>query len=311
MADKSNGAKLQSLSEDDWKFLIRRIKDQKCTPIIGPGAYTEFSPLNVRIVESWTSSRPDYPFKGYYEIGRVAQFMSVVAPDPLVPKDDFIKQYKGLAAPDFGNPDEPHRVLASLPLPVYITTNYDDFMFQALSKRPDKDKTPIREFCRWNKSLQDYKTVDFEENPPTVANPVVYHLHGYSRLADSLVLTDDDYLDFLVNISEDDSLIPERIQRSMTGCSLLLLGYQLDDWNFRVLFRSIVSFLQKGLERRAHVSVQLVPKYGDQVTQEQVENAQTYFERYFGIRKVKVYWGTCQQFVVELRERWEASSNDE
>ena len=39
-------------------------------------------------------------------------------------------------------------------------------------------------------------------------NPVVFHLHGHLGLAESLVLTEDDYLDFLVSISRNDDLIP-------------------------------------------------------------------------------------------------------
>ena len=36
---------------------------------------------------------------------------------------------------------------------------------------------------------------------PTPANPLVYHLHGHLEMPQSLVLTEDDYLEFLVRIS--------------------------------------------------------------------------------------------------------------
>ena len=36
---------------------------------------------------------------------------------------------------------------------------------------------------------------------PSPQTPVVYHLHGHRSVIDSLVLTEDDYLDYLVNMS--------------------------------------------------------------------------------------------------------------
>ena len=39
-----------------------------------------------------------------------------------------------MKSPDFRAPSEPHAVLADLPLPIYMTTNYDDFMVKALGK---------------------------------------------------------------------------------------------------------------------------------------------------------------------------------
>lgn len=307
MAAELNGNRLQSWTETDWNLLLERINAENCTPIIGPGVYSEVLPLSLKMAQAWTQEFPGYPFGEHFGMGRVAQFLATVSEDNLMPKDRVAKQFKNLKPPDFTNPDEPHRVLASLPLPVYITTNYDDYMVQALSARKEKDKNPVQEYCRWNKFLQRGKPSVFEDYTPTIANPVVYHLHGHSGKADSLVLTDDDYLDFLVNVSADNTVIPERIGESLAGTSLLLLGFQLDDWNFRVLFRSIVSFLQNGMQKK-HLSVQLAPG-GEKATPEQIQRAEVYFERYFGIRDVKVYWKTSQEFIIELRKRWEDSEN--
>ena len=51
-----------------------------------------------------------------------------MARDSLLPKQEMIKELQQRLPPDFSNPDQPHRILANLPLPVYLTTNYDDFM---------------------------------------------------------------------------------------------------------------------------------------------------------------------------------------
>ena len=92
-------------------------------------------------------------------------------------------------------------LLAELPLPIYMTTNYDDFMFRALLARK---KNVQKELCRWNKSIQEQPSLFDMGFVPTPENPVVYHLHGHKDHVGSLVLTEDDYLEFLVSISSND-----------------------------------------------------------------------------------------------------------
>ena len=132
---------------------------------------------------------------------------------------------------------------------------------------------------------------------------MVFHLHGCSDVSESLVLTEDDYLDFLVNVWKD-KLIPARIERALTGASLLFLGYSLTDWDFRVLFRSLVIYMERSIAR-SHVSVQLVP-VGKEASAEQQRRVKEHLDHYFENLKVSVYWGTCRQFVAELDRRWRA-----
>jgi hypothetical protein len=286
----------------DWNLLLDRIQDRKCTPFLGAGACFGVLPLGYEIAEECAKDY-DYPLEDCHNLARVTQFVAVKR-DSMYPKEWVLKRFfKGVGPPDFTKRDEPHGVLADLPLPVYMTTNYDDFMVRALRGR---NRDPKRELCRWNKYLRDKPSIFEEESgfEPTVANPVVFHLHGHNEVAESLVLTEDDYLDFLVNISKDQNLIPPRIQRAFTGTSLLFLGYSLFDWDFRVIFRSLVSYLERSVSR-AHVSVQLVP-LKDTAPAAQKKQAQDYLNDYFGELKVQVYWGTCREFAAELRRRWEA-----
>ena len=98
---------------------------------------------------------------------------------------------------------------------LYLTTNYDDFMTKALRLRK---KEPRREFCQWTEYIKSYPTV-FKTDPtyePSPANPVVFHLHGHSGVADSLVLTEDDYLDFLVNVANDPAVLPPVIRSALS-----------------------------------------------------------------------------------------------
>jgi hypothetical protein len=159
-------------------------------------------------------------------------------------------------------------------------------------------KEPRRELCRWQKGdvYKDVRPVLDGTFVPEPAKPVVFHLHGHLGVPESLVLTEDDYLDFLVAVSRDELLLlPHEVQKAV-ATSLLFVGYSLSDWDFRVILRGILSRLTKS-DRWLNVTVQL-PR--DDPQQEE------YLEEYFrGLFEVKVFWGTAREFAQELREHWE------
>lgn len=292
---------METLEDRDWDSLLRRIKDGKCTPFLGAGACAGFIPLGSEIAQAWARDY-DYPLTDPWHLPRVAQFLAIKR-DPMFPKDEIVNCFQTVVSPDFDAPDEPHGVLAGLPLPIYITTNYDDFMTQALRSR---HRNPIRELCRWNSLVEDRTSVfDPGSNiEVSVANPVVFHLHGHDKVPESLVLTEDDYLDFLVAISRDSQIIPRRIEKALASTSLLFIGYSLADWDFRVLFRGLIGSLERSLGR-IRVAVQLAPKPPETegITQEQV---QQYLEDYLAQDDVRIYWGKASDFAQELKARWEA-----
>jgi len=213
-----------TLSDKDWEILLRRIEDGKCTPILGAGVNKGILPLGRDVAEKW-AEQYNYPLEDCSDLARTAQFLAITR-DKMFPKEEILKWFDKLTPTDLATSNEPLAVLADLPLPVYITTNYNDFMVRALISR---HKDPRRELCRWNSLLKARPSVFNAPSGfrPTVANPVVFHLHGHNEAPESLVLTEDDYLDFLVNISRDQDLLPPRIQEALSGASLLFVGYGL------------------------------------------------------------------------------------
>lgn len=302
-------AKTKILEESDWKLLIERMNKGQCTPIIGPGACERLIPEKHEIARNWAKTC-DYPFEESSDLARVARFRALDENDEQLPKEELAKIYGGITLPD-NDRDEPHRVLAELPFPVYITTNYDNLMLQALLRNKHRDAT--RDLCRWNRSIPaDSPRAFVKRYEPTVANPVVYQLFGAVDVIESLVLTDDDYFGFLINVSKDEKLIAPRIQKALANSSVLMLGYKLDDWDFRVLFHVFFNYLASGL-KRTHVAVQLVPKRGESI-EDQQEKAQNYLDSYLKylhnyfqykrLPEIRISVETCRNFVVELRDRW-------
>jgi len=297
MISASTKALPRSLMENDWKVLLQRIRTGRCIPFLGAGACHGTLPLGGDIAAQWASDN-NYPLDDRNDLAHVAQFLAVEY-DPYFPKIDLVDKLMRVPPPDFAGLDEPHALLADLPLPIYMTTNYDNFMVQALKRA---GRAPRTDYCAWNKFIRGQGSVFDDGFRPDVPNPLVYHLHGGIAVIESMVLTEDDYLDFLVTVARETSVLPHPIEKALAESSLLFLGYRLADWDFRVLFRSLITYMERSLSK-VHISVQLVP-VGDKASEEQTVHALKYLDKYFGKSDVKVYWGTCREFSAELRSRW-------
>ncbi len=305
-----------------WSGLQRMIARGTCTPIIGPRVHGQWLPTLSEVAQRW-SKEHGYPFDNRRELSQVARYMAssqgedfpryelvdvlmdeFVArlPEELRPDDvgmtltDLVKQvgWQNFAV---GNPNDVHRVLASVDLPLYLTTNADNFMTEALIA---EGKDPVREICPWNNFLQDIPSI-FEEDAdyePSSASPLVYHLFGTDEEVDSLVITEDNYLDFLVRISAEMERIPDYVWAALTNSSLMFLGYSLDDWEFRVIMRGLVATRDRR-RRFKHVGVQLEL---EDATAQDTEAVQTFLQQYFQEADINVFWGSTAQFIAELRE---------
>jgi hypothetical protein len=178
-------------------------------------------------------------------------------------------------------------------------------MFLALK---DRGLNPSLRVCGWNEFIREEKEAVIDGEPDS-DHPLVYHLHGHYERPQSLVLTEEDYLEFLVRLNRDGSepLLPSVIRMALKANSLLFVGYSLSDWNFRVLFRGLIGSLPANLHTLS-IAVQLDPLPRDPVEQ-WLRRAQEYVEKYFTrIQQieVRVYWGDVRTFACELSERWKA-----
>lgn len=201
---------------------------------------------------------------------------------------------------------EPHTVLARLPCPIYLSAHPWDLLAEALR---GEGKDPVVELCRWRRDVYDWPASVFEAEPdytPSVERPLVYHVFGSLEFPDSIVLTEDDYFDFLIGVTEEKSLIPPAVRRVLADSALLLIGFGLADWDVRVLLRTLVS--QEGahkLHKYRHVAAQVDLSAG--VTSP--IRARRYLERYFGKFRepsIDIYWGSVDDFAADLAEIWEA-----
>lgn len=199
--------------------------------------------------------------------------------------------------------DDPLRILASLGTAVYVTASADPLLFFALRAA---ERPPRMLYCRWRKTRDNHPAEPAYEGVPKPESPVVYYPFGVARPGeeDSLVLTEDDYLDYLIAAAEY-KLIPAVVRGTLVRSSLLFLGFTLSDLSFRVLFRLIMSLDGSSqLGDYAHVGVQVDPEAHNL---SDVERAREYLEEYFGTGRdsprIDIYWGTAADFLKELRDQ--------
>jgi len=313
---------------EKWPTLLRSIRQGKCTPILGPGLTEPLFGSRRQIARRW-AEQYHFPMAAHdrENLPQVAQYLAVNQ-DPMFPRTELAEYVRGEIVATYGadlteevrraplndlmaavgvrqrerDPAEAHRVLAQLPLPIYVTAEFSTVLSEALREAA---KDPQVELCRWNGILEALPSV-YDAEPtyrPEVRRPLVYHLFGHLKEPDSIVLTEDDYFDYLIGVTGNKDLIPGVVRRALADTALLFLGFRMDDWDFRVLFRSLMS--QEGRGRRsryAHVAVQIDPEEGRIL---EPERARRYLESYFQDADISIYWGSAEGFVRELWQRWE------
>lgn len=288
------------MEEREWRRLAGQIKSGDCTPFLGAGACHGTLPMSDELSLTWAENYR-YPFGDEANLHGVMQYAFVVEQDAVTVKQLVADHLAGLGTPDFSDPTEPHALLARYPMSVYLTTNYDDYMTQALRQ---EGKRPMTAVCPWYRGPEASAAPTLPRAyQPSGQAPLVYHLHGSFDDPASLVIAEDDYVEFLMSLvmdrgMNDHRIVPMQLLPALTRQPLLFIGYSLKDWSFRMLFHGLVRAVAD-VQRRRHVSVQLVPpvKDGDA---EAERRARVYMTKYFEQLNISVFWGTAREFCTEL-----------
>jgi hypothetical protein len=175
-----------------------------------------------------------------------------------------------------------------------LTTSPFTFIEDAFRKA---GKVPRTEVCRWTKDLRNSIATTIDDRyQPNAREPLVYHLLGLDRYVDSLVLSEDDYLDYLGNLCQGQGnhaadYVPALVRGALSD-DLILLGFRLDSWAFRVLYAGLIKRSGKAADRGV-CEIQLPD------SEEERAYLQDYIERE---AKFQVFWGTLEEYAQrELR----------
>jgi hypothetical protein len=192
-------------------------------------------------------------------------------------------------------PEDPLQVLANLPFRVLLTTSPYTFLEAALVKAGKRPRTTV---IRWRQDLRDLVDAHVPELPPgqdAKDAPLVCHLFGLERYTNSLVLTEDDYLEFLVDVNlarGDDKRdsVPAQVRKALSG-DLLVLGFSLNSWAFRALYAGLIKSDDARAEKRG-ICVQLPPSPAEQAYLHDYLQREARFE---------VIWSDLRQYAQGLR----------
>ena len=292
--------------------------------------------IDEQLTREW-AAEIHYPMADDHNIARVAQFYQVEQKESLLAKTKYLKflnnylldlnedeeGYKDIVGqmrmqeasfseivhqldyPRFPpGVEDPLRILAKLPLKIYVTTSYYNFMERALEAENKKPRTQV---CFWSGGKLSAKP-EHAPDPlyePSDTQPAVYHLYGLEDYPQSLVMSEDDFMSFLIRVVEDtdtqNPVVPLRLREGLAESRLLLLGYHMRDWDFRVLFRFILKYRSVESAPRGML-IQLKP--GSKLP-ENKEKSIEYLGHYFDRKQFDVDWTNSEKFIQKLWNEWD------
>lgn len=331
-----------------WRAIVEDIGVAGCTPILGPDLWASILGSPVDIARRW-SERYDFPMASSDRdsLPQVAQYLSYHqnANFPRSELGRYIREFLLKSFPEqtgnlaksrpidvitqvgkylrAKNPKDIHTKLAELPFPIYINTNRDHLLRDALRSA---GKDPQVEVCRWSvfeAEDDEWAPSVFAKEPdyrPSVKRPLIFHVFGNMQWPNTLVLTEDDYFSYLIGVNKNQrntfgsrsretgkDPMPQVVVKALTNRGLLFLGFRTSDWEFRTLFRGIRAFEGKRqIPSHTSVAVQLEPMHEEFL---EPQGARNYIEQYFKGYQYELFWGAAQDFVEQLHAQWQLASS--
>lgn len=316
-----------------WNSVVSSLVNKECLPVLGPGLVESVIGSTRELARTW-AERYEIPLaRNRDDLAQVAQHLAYQN-DPEFVQDSlrayvvrFLrKEFDDLLAPELkaapvekglvdqmvsdigkrlreSNKKEVHTVLAQMPVKIYINANRDNLLRDALR---EQNKDPVVHVCTWGSDEEPGKQLaaDYE---PSVERPLIFHVFGNFDDPDHLIITEDDYFEFLMGVTRNETReaarIPPVVNAAIARFGWLMLGFQVDDWDFRVVLSSVLRQPgnQMGQRRRTSASIQM------NLTDEGVvfDRTDDYLARYFSeYKKVTLFWGSPEAFVNELMTRY-------
>lgn len=227
---------MEKLNDQDWERLLLTIQRGNCILVLGPGASVDptdpdGAPLTNRLAHSLAQKLPSDVVANPNDLTHVAE--------------GFLQHFRGrtdleMVVRDFYTPYSQtttrlHKELAALPFSLCVNTSFDYFFWNALLAA---GKSPNYAYYHFKED----RCFNLAEASPT--NPVVYYLYGALEELDSLVLTENDLLDFLVNVAKGSPDLPPYIKARFSAhrTSFLFIGFGFGRWFVRILLHVLKAY---------------------------------------------------------------------
>jgi len=105
-----------------------------------------------------------------------------------------------------------------------------------------------------------------------------------------LVVTEEDYIQFLTVINDPLTGVPTHVASKLATSTLLFLGYSLEDWDFRTLYKALIEQRLSKYQRRTAFAIQWHPP--------------EFWVKYWRAKGIVIYDCDVYDFAEELKRRY-------
>lgn len=221
--------------EEDWSLLIQAIRQKKCILLLGTdAAVVEVdgkSKLLSEILAQQLAGELDKETREKINTSNLAEVSQYYCLPPKPGRinlelkvQDFYKQ-GGVQSSQF------HKNLAAMPFYFTISTSPDKMFYEALKQQ---NKEPITTWYNFKRK----RAIGAELG--SVGTPLIFHLYGTIDYPESLVLTENDLLDFLVEMKPD-SIFPDQFINELKKPDkiFLFIGFGFKHWHLRIILHAL------------------------------------------------------------------------
>lgn len=242
---------MSDIKERHWNSLVVTLQHGQCVLVLGPEIPAEIaqsagSPEKASVTEALTQLLADQlkaeslAVTGTTLAAVAQQFEDA---NGVSLRSEAFKFYTTSSH----RPSILHRRLARLPFNLVITTSHDALLAEAM-RSPGEDssiqkKEPNVYRYHFRGDRRENPEFPLSMSPDT---PIIYHLFGDAGEPASLVLSENDLLDFLVAVVSGRPSLPNCLRRALrqTGQNFLFVGFGIRHWYLRVLLKVLVRTLE-------------------------------------------------------------------
>jgi hypothetical protein len=294
------------LKDRYWNNLITSLRTGQCILILGPEIPAYKSEQADDIYISYSDALKDQlaselADEGYS--GNIATNLAGVAQQYEDATNFGLEMLKTQSAQFYTasqiEPSAIHHEIAAFPFSFVLSTCHDQLLelaFKAAGKSPLTGLYNLNGDRRENPEITEFGSIN---------TPFIYYLFGHYEKPQSLVLSENNLLEFLIAVISENPPIPNSIRKLLqhNGTSFLFVGFGIRHWYLRVLLKVLIKSLSIG-GRTGGSSVAVEPLLQ---AMPEFERQQTILFYQRGSARIEICAEDIHSFLVELDHRLKAA----
>lgn len=236
------------MKEKDWKKIEQRLKNERGILFLGPklGSVlidSQWESTEEKIAHHFAEMLDEYEIK--YDTSPVTKKNLTYISQKLLKIEGFEKVDVGYEAKEFIESFQSNQLpkiyadIAKLPIKIFIDTSLNSPIEKALKNARKSPQSFFFNFKRPQGSLRAVHENGSEINMERISvdQPLIFHMFGILEEPESLVITQEDQMDFIKNIIQGTPGLPNEILSELTTSdkASIFLGFDLNTWQYRLI----------------------------------------------------------------------------